>query len=163
METWKEIVGFPGYEISDQGRVRSWWVWGRYGLKSVKPRILKLGADKDGYKDVGIYGPDRKQKWRRVHKLVLEAFVGPCPKGMETCHKDGNRVNNKLGNLRWDTNARNHQDRVKHGTAKLTDADVLEIKRLKKEGFAQTKIARQFKIDPSIVSRIISGARLRRA
>lgn len=162
METWKEIKEFPGYEISDKGRVRSWWVWGRYGMKAKKPRLLKLGIDRDGYKDVGIYGPDRKQKWRRVHRLVLEAFVGPCPPGMEACHEDGKRMNNFVGNLRWDTNARNHRDRVKHGTAKLTDEDRVEIKCLRKQGFTQTKIARKFKIDQSVVSRVLSGLRLRR-
>ena len=38
-----------------------------------------------------------------VHRLVLITFVGPCPEGMECCHKDDNPLNNRLENLRWDT------------------------------------------------------------
>lgn len=47
---------------------------------------------------------------RKVHRLVLEAFVGPCPIGMEGCHNDGVPEHNRLGNLRWDTHRENIQD-----------------------------------------------------
>lgn len=53
---------------------------------------------------------------RYVHALVLEAFVGPCPDGMECCHNDGDATNNKLTNLRWDTPKANSEDARKHGT-----------------------------------------------
>lgn len=53
---------------------------------------------------------------RLVHRLVLEAFVGPCPEGMEGCHGDGDPTNNSLGNLRWDTATSNQLDKVRHGT-----------------------------------------------
>ena len=50
-----------------------------------------------------------------IHRLVLEAFVGPCPEGMETCHNNGVRTDNRLENLRWDTSSANNDDIVKHG------------------------------------------------
>jgi hypothetical protein len=53
---------------------------------------------------------------RRIHRLVLEAFVGPAPDGMEGCHNDGNPENNNLLNLRWDTHASNMADQLAHGT-----------------------------------------------
>jgi hypothetical protein len=56
------------------------------------------------------------QSQRAVHRLVLEAFVGPCPPGMEGCHNDGDQLNNRLDNLRWDTPSNNKLDSVRHGT-----------------------------------------------
>ena len=53
---------------------------------------------------------------RKVHVLVLEAFVGPRPYGMQCCHGDGNPLNNAASNLRWGTAESNYSDRVVHGT-----------------------------------------------
>lgn len=53
---------------------------------------------------------------RKIHHLVLEAFVGPRPDGLETCHNDGVPANNWLTNLRWDTKPNNAKDRRVHGT-----------------------------------------------
>jgi hypothetical protein len=50
-----------------------------------------------------------------VHRLVMLAFVGPCPDGLNVCHNDGVATNNVLGNLRYDTPSSNSQDRVRHG------------------------------------------------
>lgn len=50
-----------------------------------------------------------------VHRLVLEAFVGPCPSGCEGCHYDGNPANNIVSNLRWDTTKNNCLDKRRHG------------------------------------------------
>jgi hypothetical protein len=47
---------------------------------------------------------------RPIHRIVLESFVGFCPTNMEGCHKDGNRANNRLDNLRWDTHKNNFLD-----------------------------------------------------
>jgi len=57
--------------------------------------------------------PDRAHKL--VHRLVLEAFAGPCPDGMEACHGDGDPTNNRRLNLRWDTRSSNQLDTVRHG------------------------------------------------
>lgn len=54
---------------------------------------------------------------RCVHHLVLEAFVGPRPAGMQGCHRDDDPRNNALDNLRWDTPAGNKSDAVRRGTA----------------------------------------------
>ena len=56
-----------------------------------------------------------------VHQLVAEAFLGPCPQGMEVCHNDGDRANNKLENLRYDTRKANHADKRVHGTLRVGD------------------------------------------
>jgi len=51
-----------------------------------------------------------------VHKLVLEAFIGPCPNHYEACHNNGKANDNRLSNLRWDTCSNNNFDKRKHGT-----------------------------------------------
>lgn len=107
---------------------------------------------------------------RYVHRLVLEAFVGPCPAGMECCHEDGDPGNNRLTNLRWDTHAGNMQDAVRHGTmrgksrpgeahpmVKLTAEQVAEIRRLRREGQKLKVIAARFRITTTQVSRIALG------
>ena len=61
-----------------------------------------------------LSGGDRR-KVRRVHHLVLEAFVGPCPVGLEGCHWDDDKDTNHLNNLRWDTHGANMNDAVRNG------------------------------------------------
>src|SRR5699024_9639299 len=52
---------------------------------------------------------------RRVHRLVMEAFVGPCPEGMEVCHWNDNASDNRLSNLRYDTRSANTMDMIRNG------------------------------------------------
>lgn len=83
------------------------------------------------------------ERRRRVHQLVLEAFVGPKPPGHETRHKDGNRANNHVQNLAWGTSRENEADKKRHGTyqsggrasgAKLTEESVLAIRHIRAAG-----------------------------
>src|SRR4029077_8860290 len=52
-----------------------------------------------------------------IHRLVAELFIGQCPEGMEACHKNGDKNNNRVDNIEWGTHAKNLSDRVAHGTA----------------------------------------------
>jgi hypothetical protein len=81
----------------------------------------------------------------QVHRLVLEAFRGPCPPGMEACHGNGDRGDPRLSNLRWDTHRANMADQCAHGTrmlgerhplARLTDQEVAEIRARYAEGLS---------------------------
>jgi hypothetical protein len=85
-----------------------------------------------------------------VHQLVAEAFIGACPEEMEVCHRDGNRANNALSNLRYDTRKNNHADKRLHGThlvgdtcpaAKLAAGDVLAIRASDKRA---SELAREY-------------------
>ena len=100
----REIPGFPNYMVTMDGRI-----WSKTG-KWKKPSVTQ-----DGYLRVWLWN-NGKQYPRRVHRLVLETFIGPCPEGMQGCHFDGTRTNNRLSNLRWDTRSGNQFDAVRHGT-----------------------------------------------
>jgi hypothetical protein len=97
-EEWRQIPGFDGNEASSLGRVRR-------GNK-----YLRVSLDSSGYPRVCIRGA-----YRTIHQLVLIAFVGARPKGMESCHNNGIRVDCRLENLRWDTRSNNLRDRHAHG------------------------------------------------
>lgn len=110
MELWKDIPGYPGYKVSDQGRVR-----GKSG-KILKPRPNSPSRPGNlPYENVALYGPQGR-KDRQIHHLVLEAFVGPRPEGCEACHNNSNVGDNRLSNLRWDTRQGNDADRVANKT-----------------------------------------------
>lgn len=116
-EQWRPVVGYEGhYEVSDEGRVRS--------LARIDPRGHRVRAKgigrrphPRGYLQVTLtkHGVCRTHK---VHRLVLEGFVGPCPEGMESCHGNGVRSDNRAMNLRWGTPQDNADDRMSHGTQK---------------------------------------------
>ena len=104
-ENWKPIPGYEGYMAGDHGHV--------YSIRA--GRVLKPFFDTSGYHRVSVYGSSTRSD-ERVHRLILAAFVGPCPEGMEGCHDDGTRTNNHLSNLRWDTRGANALDKARHGT-----------------------------------------------
>ncbi|MFI6491240.1 NUMOD4 motif-containing HNH endonuclease [Streptomyces sp. NPDC050564] len=106
-EQWLPVVGFEGkYEVSDLGRV-----W------ALKREVALTGsADKDGYRVVSLVDLSGARKARKVHTLVLEAFIGPRPPGHVSRHLDGDPANNELPNLAWGTQAQNVADAIRHGT-----------------------------------------------
>lgn len=118
VETWLPVVGYEDfYEVSDAGRVRSLDRLVNYpdrAPRQMTGRILKGGITTDGYRHVGL-SVCGQRKFAFVHRLVLEAFVGPCPPQMQGCHENGCRTDNWIANLRWDTPSANAFDRVRHG------------------------------------------------
>jgi hypothetical protein len=117
-ERWLPVVGYEGeYEVSDLGRVRSFsrMVYAGRGWERLQAgRLLKARTDHRGRPTVGLCR-NGKQHRRPLHHLVLEAFVGLRPPGMECCHYDDDPLNNKLENLRWDTKSANMRDQVRNG------------------------------------------------
>lgn len=119
---WKSIPGYEGhYEVSDTGLVRSLDRWIEHrgnssnGGRFQRGRLLKPSVS-NGYHHMVQLSARGVPKVRLVHRLVLAAFVGPCPDGMVACHNDGNPINKNVENLRWDTQSSNIRDAVKHGT-----------------------------------------------
>jgi len=114
-EHWRPVVGHEGrYKVSDLGRVRSVDRIDSRGNRAWG-RVLAPDVTASGHLRVALC-VDGKARRHFVHRLVLAAFVGPRPDGMEACHNDGDPKNNVVGNLRWDTKSANARDRRRHGT-----------------------------------------------
>lgn len=118
-EEWRDIPEHPGYQASNLGRVRSVdrvvtqpGRWGGIVERRLRGQVLQPKVQDSGHLFVQLPG----KRYRKVHQLVLEAFVGPCPPGLEACHGNGNPADNRSENLRWDTRPANRLDSVRHGT-----------------------------------------------
>lgn len=120
-EKWKSIPGYEGiYQVSNTGKIRSMLRLDARG-RTRKERLLKPRCNpQNGRLTVALY-LNRQRIDRQVHSLVLEAFVGPCPAGMEACHWNDNPTDNRLSNLRWDTRSANILDCVRNGTHPLAN------------------------------------------
>lgn len=118
-EIWKDVIGYEGlYKVSNMGRIKS--------CIRIKERLMKIDkTDKYGYIVIHLY-KNGKMKNLFAHRLVLEAFVGICPKDMQCCHYDGIKTNNKLDNLRWGTQIDNVKDSRRQG--KLVRTEEFKIK-----------------------------------
>lgn len=109
-EIWKEIDGFPDYEVSNLGRVCS--------FKKKYPRIMKPGKSSSGYLQVILYTGGKGVR-KTIHRLVAEAFVPNPENKPEVNHIDEDKKNNVAENLEWVTRRENNN----HGTRNRRDAE----------------------------------------
>lgn len=177
MSTWEKV---PGYwvEVTRGGKARSMQrvVIRKNGLrytakgkqlkpspKSRSPRgkhlVVRASRIDNGVSELAA-----------LHRLVLLAFVGPCPQGMECRHLDDDPTNNNLENLCWGTRKEQAQDRKRNNNshykvapkgiqqwlAKLTDDKVSEIRQKYEAGGVSIKdLATQFGVSVPTIFEII--------
>jgi hypothetical protein len=121
-EEWRPVVGYEDrYEVSDQGRVRSLIHVPHYdGTDECTTIIYVLTLSNAGRAARGEFYLKARLSLNGitrsflVHVLVLNAFVGPCPLGMETRHLNGKPYDNRLSNLCWGTPVENAADAIRH-------------------------------------------------
>ncbi len=158
----KEIAGAPGYFVTKEGSAYTCWRGGSYKRRTRRVRRLK------GSKHVINNAITVSIKGKRIYlgRLILQAFVGPCPNGMECCHNDGNPANNHVDNLRWDTRKNNVADTIKHGRhpcgessgqAKLTDAKVRKARQFRREGKLHQEIADILGVSRTAITVLLGG------
>lgn len=133
-EDWRPIPGYPCYWASDSGRIAS--------TKQGGWRVLRPRVNNKGYSELSVHNGTGFVTMR-VHTLVALAFYGARPSCLVTRHLDGNKLNNRVDNLRYGTNLENEEDSRLHGVkgpgkvnvganngrAKLTWEAVDEIRR----------------------------------
>ncbi len=119
MERWRDVVGYEGvYQVSDLGRVRSVnrVVRGALrGPKKLKGRVIRLNPDRYGHLKVQLC-KEGVGTTVHVHRLVLAAWVGPCPEGEEVRHGPAGVADNSVGNLCYGTRSENNLDKRRDGT-----------------------------------------------
>lgn len=174
-EIWVDAFGWGDfYQVSNLGRVRSVdrVVYCKNPRGAVSPRkfrgrVLKAGAGGNGYLTVSFTKPGEKRFCVSVHSLVMLSFIGVPPENFEVCHNDGDRTNNRLSNLRYDTRKANAEDRKKHGTngglkgekaaaAKLTDRKVRWIRK-HTGGLSMREMGRRLGVCHRTISAVVHG------
>lgn len=162
---WRDIPGFEGiYQVSNMGDIKRI----KGGKGAVAGSLRKLKSNGKGYMVV-ILNIRNEGKTHYVHRLVMLAFVGECPDGMEVNHKNGVRHDNRLENLEYLTHKQNldyskyvlmvkpQYDRrgEKNVRAKLNEQKVREIRALAKQGIPTVKIAEQYNVTDESIYRIV--------
>jgi hypothetical protein len=127
---WRQLPWAASYDVCSSGEVRK-----RINAAHPERRqilILRRQADKDGYLYLRIAG----KKWL-IHRLVFATFCSPLVPGLVICHRDGNKLNNRVENLLQATQRENILHKAAHGTwqagekharAKYTNAEIAQIK-----------------------------------
>lgn len=167
-EIWKDIPGHEGcYQASNMGRVRSvdhavrgiCHYTGKPFTRISPGRILKPGRYcKSGHLSV-VLGRRENGNGRPVHQLVMLAFVGEPPEGMEVCHINGDPTDNRLENLRYDTRTQNILDVYRQGKPwrKLTLEDVSRIRFALFCGWQGVELAEEYGVTQSCISAVKTG------
>lgn len=168
-EEWRAVVGYEGlYEVSDLGRVRSMpkevlradgSLMRLHGGNILKPQPIHKGYVRVLLRGHGL------SRYRRIHRLVLTAFVGECPDGMQCAHLNGDPADCRLSNLAWVSPAENASHKHAHGThlhgsksnlAVLDETQVLEVLELK-GAVSAAECARRFGVTPPTITSIWNG------
>lgn len=162
MQEWRPVKGFNAYAVSDEGRVaRISRGRGTYPGREVG----SLGGSNGQYRRVALWC-GKSHYDRYVHRLVAEAFLGPCPKAHEVNHKDGDPSNNALTNLEYVTSRENKEHAVRlrlvpsgllHWNGRFKPEDIHAMRTLASAGFSQYYIAKLFDCTQPYVGKVVSG------
>jgi hypothetical protein len=155
-ETWLPIEGYEGlYDVSDLGRIRA-----------VKSGIIRRDArGRKSYRLISLF-KDGAFKTFSVHVLVAHAFHGQRPQGLHCCHLNGAMDDNRATNLAYVTAKENNAHKLLHGTqqhgethgsAKLTDATVIDLRRRVRNGERLTDLAREVGVWRTTVLSAVKG------
>jgi hypothetical protein len=159
-EEWRPVVGYPGYEVSSHGRVRSLprvVTSDKRSAQRYPGKSLRTSIGKIGYPVVQL---GRQSGPKYVHELVCGAFHGQRPEGFTVSHLDGCKTNNNAENLAWESFKENFAHKVRHGTmnwgerqghAKLTEHQVRLIRCQPQTRGMFSRIARLYGVSPTSV------------
>lgn len=171
LDFYRSIDGYPGYRVGRDGSV--WSCLKRTGLGRGKGSAMRVSSEWHRLAQWPAKANNKRAMVRfhfrpfAIGRLVLTAFVGPCPPGMVCCHfPDKNPNNCSLDNLRWDTRKANMFDMRSHGThqagelnkrSKLTASQVSEIRNAPAGRRVANELAAVFGVQPRQIRRIRTG------
>lgn len=153
-EEWREVEGYD-YQV----KVGHWGsVYTRKPGKAWKKSRQTLHSG--GYLRVALRKNNRQTK-KRVHRMVLEAFVGPCPTGMECRHLNGNKRDNRRDNLAWGTHQENVEDNQVFGRCRgqvLSENQARDIRHRYAEGSQGVEfLAEEYDLLPESIRHVLRG------
>jgi len=161
MEIWKPIPSLSDFEVSSYGRIKRF----RNRRNCSPDGIIKQRLINSGYYVVSLCYQNKA--WHRlVHRLVAEAFICVCPKGMEVNHKDGNNQNNHADNLEYVSPSTNrwHSALVhgiprgeEHWNSRITEEQARQIIFSHKQGLGYKRLAKKFNLSWCLVRAVASG------
>ena len=163
-EEWQGITDFPDYAVSNMGRLKRI----TEGFNTKAGLIMSQSPNEKGYLMVSLPDGNGKRRTRKVHLLVLAAFIGPRPPGKEGNHQDKIKSNNRADNLEWITHAENMHHSHRHGhrflrgeesrLSLLKDEQVYEIKNLLGKGdLTLREIGEQYGVKKGTIHAIKAG------
>ena len=149
------IPDFEGYFATYDGRVFS----NRRG--GTLSEVKSYCRPRDGYLQIAL-STGSKRVTCSAHRLILAAFVGPCPDGCEAHHVDGNRANNHIDNLKWITKSENHKAKVARGNwknpnEKYSNVDYAIAASLHGRGYTLREIALETGVSFSHVRNMVAA------
>lgn len=163
-ERWRRIIGFPGYEISSEGRVRSYKSYS--GKITDKSHVLRPRVNPNGYAVVTLYDEGHKPCQLSIHRLVAKAFIPTDDDSLYIDHIDNDKLNNSVSNLEWVTPKENSIRAVNDGLCSSSYATnrrpvmVSDIRTGEEEYFRSAKeAARIIGCTPGMISMVANGLR----
>lgn len=153
MDKWVQLANYPKYAVHPDGHIKN--------LES--GCVLAQHANKKGYSEVCLVTVPGSKHRATVHQLIAETFIGACPVGYVVDHKDRNRANSALTNLQYilkqvnDAQGGIKRTGEKHYACKLSTEQVKLIKWKGAMGISSRELAKEFKVDRSNISYILSG------
>lgn len=178
-EVWRDITGHKGkYQISNIGRIKSLKriVFSKSGYSFVVHEKITFGNKKpNGYY---VFNLKRGGSSAYISRLVAQAFIPNPDNKPHVNHIDGVPANNKVANLEWCTHKENMRHAWRTGlfessrkkarincgnrfrgeksyTSKLSNRDVLSVRKLHNKGKSNTELGKIYRVDQSTISNII--------
>lgn len=156
MENWKPMPSDSRYEVSDLGLVR----------RVQTQRVRRPSKTPTGYQVIVLSRPGQKHLGVYVHREIMAAFIGPCPRGYQVSHLNGDNSDNRLVNLCYERPKENilrkqiHKTQTfgeSHAAAKITLEQVKQIKAARQCGKTLITIANEYGLSYQQISRICRG------
>lgn len=181
IEVWKDVIGYEGYyQVSSLGKVNCVertctqlnGMTGKYNTRILPAGPVAMFEDKDGYLKVKLNKAGKRNN-HFVHRLVALNFIPNPENKPEVNHKEGNKKDNRVELLEWNTTSENQIHAIANklyitakgetaGQAKLKEVQVREIHKLWKSGeVTQEYLSSMFGVASSAISRIVNGVRWR--
>jgi len=160
VEIWRPVVGYEGlYEVSNLGRVRSIFYQGVNAHPRTTPLVLSTATHRPLDRRLVSLHRDKKQSPKRVHHLMLEAFVGPRPPGGVAVFKSDPRKS-PLAHLRWASREELSEMKSSWGTGvphrHITADQVCAIRQAVAAGESRKAIAARLGVARSTINGIAS-------